>query len=226
MNKDEKMELFKNAALYPVTSEVHSKGRRDEDILLSIAEAGARVIQLRDKFANKKRFYEKAIYFREITRKYDMLLIINDHLDIALAVDADGVHLGQEDLPIKVARRLAPDLIIGASTHNKEEIVSAQNDGADYINIGPIFTTQTREGHNTFLGIEGLLELKDYAKVPFSVMGGIKAHHIPDLIRAGARIIAMVTEITESDDVSLKTREMLNKIKRTTQSLTNSKNYI
>lgn len=209
MDRAEKIEILKDCGLYVVTSEIHSKGRSDEDILISVAEGGSKVIQLRDKLSSKRRFYEKALRFREISASYRMLLIINDHLDIAIAVGADGVHLGQDDLPAKAARRISPDLIIGVSTHNKEEVISAHEDGADYINIGPIFRTHTREGHTKFLGIEGLIELKRYARIPFSVMGGIKRHHIPELIKAGAEIIAMVTEITEADDVTTRTREIL-----------------
>lgn len=201
MTKEEKMEIFRNSLLYPVTSEIHSKGRSDEEVVTAICEGGAQVVQFRDKISNKRRFYEKAKRIREITRRYNTLLIINDYIDVAMAVEADGVHLGQDDFPISEALRLAPHLIIGASTHNRDEIIRAQMEGADYINIGPIFETKTREGHSTFLGIEGFNELKNYAKVPFSVMGGIKSRHIPDLIRNGARIIAMVTEITEADDI-------------------------
>lgn len=213
MNKREKIEVFKNSLIYPVTSEVHSRGRTDEEVVKAIALGGAKIVQFRDKFSNKKRFYEKAERIREITHEFGMLLIINDYLDIALAVGADGVHLGQDDLPISAAKKIAPELIIGASTHNKEELIRAQEEGADYINIGPIFETKTREGHTRFLGIDGFLELKEYAKVPFSVMGGIKSSHIPKLVEAGARIIAMVTEITESEDITKKVRELIENMK-------------
>jgi thiamine-phosphate pyrophosphorylase len=213
MNKEEKLRIFTNALLYPVTSEVHSKGRSDIEVLYAIARGGAKVVQLRDKFSSKRVFYEKALRFREITNEYGMLLIINDYVDIALSVNADGVHLGQDDLPLTAARRIAPDLLIGVSTHNKEEILRAQEEGADYINIGPIFDTKTREGHLNFLGIEGLKELSKYARIPFSVMGGIKMRHIPQLIQAGARLIAMVTEITEAEDITGRVRELIGIIK-------------
>ncbi len=213
MTKDEKIEIFENALLYPVTGENLSKGRKDEEVLRSVAEGGARIIQFRDKFSDKRRFYEKAMRFRDITRYYKMLLIINDYVDIALAVEADGVHLGQEDMPLPAARKIAPNLIIGISTHNKEEIIRAQDKRADYINIGPIFETKTREGHTHFLGIDGLKELKRYVDIPFSVMGGIKTEHIPELVKAGARIIAMVSEITMADDITAKVQDLLRIIK-------------
>lgn len=212
MDKIEKLEIFKSCGLYVVTSEIHSKGRRDEDVLIDVAEGGCKIVQLRDKLSDKRRLYEKALRFKEITAHYKMLLIINDHLDIALAVEADGVHLGQEDLPVKAARKIAPELLIGVSTHNKDEIISAQVDGADYINIGPIFRTQTREGHTEFLGLEGLIELKRYAKIPFSVMGGIKTNNIPAIVGAGAEVIAMITEVTEAEDITTRVREILSLI--------------
>ncbi|MCX7959412.1 MAG: thiamine phosphate synthase, partial [Deltaproteobacteria bacterium] len=105
------------------------------------------------------------------------------------------------------------DRIIGVSTHNSEEIIKAQEEGADYINIGPIFETKTREGHTNFLGVDGLKNLKDYAKVPFSVMGGIKERHIPEILAAGGRIIAMVTEITQTENISEKVSKILQKMR-------------
>ncbi|MCX7942961.1 MAG: thiamine phosphate synthase [Deltaproteobacteria bacterium] len=217
MDKEEKIEVFKNSLLYPVTSEVHSRGRTDEEVVTAIAAGGAKIVQFRDKFSNKRRFYEKAKRIREITRNHNMLLIINDYVDVALAVEADGVHLGQEDLPLESAKKIAPNLIIGISTHNKDEILSAQAGGADYINIGPIFETKTREGHTQFLGVNGFIELKRYVQIPFSVMGGIKEKHLSELVSVGARVIAMVTEITEAECISEKVRGILHKIRECMQ---------
>ncbi len=212
MNREEKLRIFESALLYPVTSEIHSKGRTDEEVVKAIGLGGARIVQFRDKFSDKRKFFEKAKRIREITGGFGMLLIINDYVDIALAVDADGVHLGQEDLPVYAAKQIAPNLIIGASTHNRDEILKAQEEGADYINIGPVFETKTREGHTRFLGTGGLAELKGYAKVPFSVMGGIKERHIPELVSVGANLIAMVTEITEAEDISEKVKSLIHTI--------------
>ena len=113
-----------------------------------------------------------------------MLLIINDHVDIALAVDADGVHLGQEDLPLAAARRIAPELLIGISTHSREEALKAQGEGADYVNIGPIFPTRTKEGVTRFLGPEAIPGIAAGLEIPFTVMGGIDA---PTSSRCSAR---------------------------------------
>jgi thiamine-phosphate pyrophosphorylase len=135
-------------------------------------------------------------------------MIMNDRLDVALAVEADGVHLGQEDFPVEEARRMAPGLIIGASTHSIDEAVDAQREGASYVNIGPLFPTSTKEWTSEFLGLEGLARIAAHVQVPFTVMGGIKKAHIPDLVRAGARTIAVVTAVTAAPDPGTAAREL------------------
>ena len=129
-------------------------------------------------------------------------------MDVALSAHADGVHLGQEDLPVREARRIAPELLIGSSTHNLAEIEEAQRAGTGYLNIGPIFATQTKTVGIPPLGTDFLKELMPHVTVPFSVMGGIKARHIAELSSLGARHIAMVTEITQTPDPAEKVREL------------------
>ena len=115
------------------------------------------------------------------------------------AVDADGVHLGTEDLPVAAARRIAPDMIIGASSHTRDEFERAQTDGASYVNIGPVFETKTKHWEGAYLGLAGVQDISQVARVPFTVMGGIKSEHIPALISAGARTIALVTAVSGAD---------------------------
>ena len=138
-----------------------------------------------------------------------MLLIIDDRVDIALACHADGVHLGQEDMPVAIARKLAPELLIGTSTHNDAEIIAAQRDGTSYLNIGPVYPTQTKSVACGALGLEKFIELAKLVNIPFSVMGGIKAHNLPKLFRYGISAAAMVTEITRAPDIAGKVRELL-----------------
>ena len=135
-------------------------------------------------------------------------MIMNDHLDIALMCGADGVHLGQDDLPLAEAVKFAPDLIIGRSTHSREQALEAQSQGAAYINLGPIFPTQTKSTPVHPLGIEVIRETRGDLHIPFSVMGGIKLHHIPELVAHGAKTIAMVTEITQAENISSRVREL------------------
>jgi thiamine-phosphate pyrophosphorylase len=146
--------------------------------------------------------YRLALSFREISATAGMLLIINDHLDIALAVGADGVHLGQDDLPLAAARRLAPDLLIGVSTHSLDEALEAEREGADYVNIGPIFPTTTKAGVDRGLGPEAIGIIASRISVPFTVMGGIASANLDQVLARGARRIAMITAITQAPNIT------------------------
>ncbi len=211
------MARFERAGLYLVTSQPLSAGRTTLDIVKAALAAGVTLIQLREKDMSLREYVVLAERVRALTAEARALLIINDRVDVALGVGADGVHLGQDDLPIPHARRLAPDLIIGASTHDVEEALRAQAEGASYINIGPIFPTGTKRWERAFLGIEGLRRVAAAVCVPFTVMGGIKQDHIPDLVRAGARTIALVTAVTAAPDPEAAARDLLGTIRASTQ---------
>jgi thiamine-phosphate pyrophosphorylase len=139
--RQERTAAFEKIDLYPVTGQALSLERDNYQIVQGIIDGGAKIVQLREKHLSKIDLLVMGSRFREMTKKAGMLLIINDHIDVALGCGADGVHLGQDDLSLKAARALAPDLILGASTHNLDEALRAQADGADYVNIGPIFPT-------------------------------------------------------------------------------------
>lgn len=206
--RQKRIEKFIRSDIYPVISSEFCNGRKPVEILQSIAEAGAGIVQLREKNISKLELFRLAQEFRKLTAAYGMLLIINDHVDLALSVNADGVHLGQDDLPIEAARRIAPDIILGSSTHSEAEAIEAQTLGADYINVGPIFATQTKQVGCPALGLDLLKTIIPKVKVPFSVMGGIKEKHLAELIASGARHIAMVTEITQAPDVTARTEQL------------------
>ena len=192
-----RMARFMDAGIYLVTSQTLSMGRSTEKIVRDAVKAGARLIQLREKEMTDKEFYCLAVSVRKITDRARALLIINDRPDIAIAVGADGVHLGQDDLPISLVRKMAPDLIIGASTHSISEAREAEKQGASYINIGPLFPTKSKEVGGKFLGIKGLRRvISSGVKIPFTVMGGIKKKHIPELAGLGVRTIAVITAVT------------------------------
>lgn len=210
---DERMVRFREAGLYLVTSQSRSGGRPTLVILEAALRGGVRLVQLREKEMPLRELYAIAIEARRMTADAGALLIINDRIDVALAVGADGVHLGQDDLPIAAGRALAPDLIIGASTHSIAEADEAAADGASYVNIGPVFPTDTKVCAAGFLGLDGLREVAATVSLPFTVMGGIKRAHIPDLRTAGATIIALVTAVTEAADPEAATRDLLAAIK-------------
>lgn len=206
--KTKRLEKFQQIDIYPVVSSEFTAGRSDLDVLSAIIAGGAKIVQLREKALSKRDFFLLAEQFRTLTNKHDVLLIINDHLDIALGVDADGVHLGQDDLPLEVARRLAPDMIIGASTHNQREADLACRQGADYVNLGPIYATQTKSLSMNPLGPEIITTVGSRLDIPFTVMGGIKERHIPELMSLGASKIAMVTEITQAEDIEERVKQL------------------
>ena len=212
MRKEARIQLFQQVDVYPVTCEQLSEGRSNLQVLEAVIQGGSKIIQLREKEYPKRDLYDLALKFRDITTRAGVLLIINDHVDIALAVDADGVHLGQEDLPVEVARKLAPELLIGASTHSLEQALQGEKDGADYINIGPIFSTKTKEGVGRCLGPEAISEISPHIKVPFTVMGGINEGNIDQVLAEGARRVAMVTAITKAADIAAKVRSLRAKI--------------
>lgn len=213
MNRETRKARFEQIDIYPVTCEHLSAGRSDMEVLEAVIQGGARGIQLREKEYSKKELYRLARRFRELTSRHEVLLIVNDHVDIALAVGADGVHLGQDDLSVGAARRIAPDLIIGASTHSLEEALAAQAEGADYINIGPIFPTKTKEGASHFLGPDAIGAMAPGLKVPFTVMGGITASNIEQVLSQGARKIAMVTAVTQAPDIARTVRSFKDRIR-------------
>ncbi|MDO9390239.1 MAG: thiamine phosphate synthase [bacterium] len=207
-SKSQRLKAFQQIDLYPVTDQGLSLGRTDLEVLDGLIAGGARIVQLREKHISKKDLYHLAHAFRQKTSKAGVLLIINDHLDIALACGADGVHLGQDDLPPAAAKELAPELIIGVSTHNLEEALKAQEQGADYVNIGPIFATQTKELSMKPLGPEAIKEIAPQLKIPFTVMGGINRSNIQEVLQAGAGKIAVVTAVTKAGDIGQAVQEL------------------
>ena len=204
--RDRRMEKFRKADLYLVITEEFTAGRGTLRVLEEAADAGIRLVQLREKNITKKELFRLAEQFRRICDSYDITMIMNDHVDIALLTGADGVHLGQDDLPLKEAVEFAPDLIIGRSTHSREQAFEAEAQGAAYLNLGPIYPTQTKNTPVHPLGIEIVKEVGPLLHIPFTVMGGIKERHIPGLLAAGAKYIAMVTEITQAPDIGNRVR--------------------
>lgn len=213
MDRQERKALFEQVDIYPVTCQRLSAGRTDPEVVDGIIRGGARIVQLREKEFSAREIYRLAVELRKKTAEAGVLLIINNHVDIALAIDADGVHLGRDDLPVEAARKLAPELLIGASTHSVAEALQARDEGADYINIGPIFPTRTKEGVHSFLGPEAIPEISSRVQLPFTVMGGIKAGNMDQVLQKGARRIAMVTEITAAPDIAETVRSLRKKVR-------------
>ena len=204
----ERIELFKNSDLYPVVSSEFCNGRDVVSIVEAIAAGGAKLVQIREKNLSDSAVFELVKKCKAVTDRYQMLLLVDDRVDIAIAAGADGVHLGQDDFPLQEAKKLAPEMLFGISTHNAEEIRTALAGNCGYLNIGPMFPTQTKSVACGALGLEKIEELKKLVTCPFSVMGGIKEHHLSMLCAKGFRHIAMVTEITRAEDVTTKVKQL------------------
>ena len=200
----QRIELFEKSDLYPVVSSEFCNGRPVGDIVSMIAAGGAKIVQIREKHLSDSAVFELVTRCKRITDEYGMLLIVDDRVDIAVAAGADGVHLGQEDFPLAEAKKIAPEMLFGISTHNADEIREALAGNCGYLNIGPMFPTQTKSVACGALGLELIENLKSQVTCPFSVMGGIKEHHLPLLVGKGFKHIAMVTEITQASDVQAK----------------------
>jgi thiamine-phosphate pyrophosphorylase len=209
----ERMERFREAGLYLVTGASMSEGRTTPQIVQAALEGGCRLIQMREKGLAVRQLVDLGRQLRAMTAAADALLIVNDRLDIAMAVDADGVHLGQDDVPVNLARRIAPEMIIGASSHDEAEAAEAQARGASYVNIGPVFSTKTKQWDEPFLGIARVRDISKVLDVPFTVMGGIKQGHIADLRAAGARTVAVVTAVTAAADPAAAVVELLDALR-------------
>jgi thiamine-phosphate pyrophosphorylase len=196
----ERLERFDRPGLYVVITTEFCAGRSPVDILDACLAAGVRHVQCREKRLSDLEYTALAKAFCLRTAAASAVLIVDDRVDIALAAGADGVHLGQTDLPLTDARRIAPDLLLGASSHSLEEALRAQDDGADYVNIGPIYATQTKETGWEPLGPEAIAAIAPALRVPFTCMGGIKPGNIAPLLAAGAHRCAVVTAVTAAAD--------------------------
>lgn len=191
--------------IYGITAERFSNGRTNLEVVEEMIRGGVTTVQYREKKHLKDvgKMYVECQQIRELTRKHGVTFIINDHVDLALLVDADGVHVGQEDLPMEAVRRLlGDDKIIGLSTHNPEQAKQAVAVGADYIGVGPIFTTETKEDVCAAVGMEYLEHIAANCSLPFVAIGGIKEHNIGDIVACGAKTICLVTEIVGSGDIA------------------------
>lgn len=200
------MRNFLTTDIYGLTSAEHSRGRSNVDVVKQMLTAGIRVIQYREKHKHGRAMYEECRAIRELTLAAGATFIVNDHIDLALLVKADGVHIGQDDLPPAAVRQLVgPDLLIGLSTHSPDQAREAANCGlVDYIGVGPIFQTQTKQDVCDPVGLEYLDYVVNNIALPFVAIGGIKEHNIAAVRSRGAKIIAMVTEIVGAEDIGAK----------------------
>jgi thiamine-phosphate pyrophosphorylase len=217
MARGKKGERIRRWNLYLVTEEELSAGRKTIDIVRDAIAGGVEIIQLRDKSLPVIDRYRLGKEIKEITLKYDIDFIVNDRIDLAVALDADGVHLGQEDLPLEVARKiLGPEKIIGISVSNMQEAKLAERGGADYLGVGSVYLTESKkveEDHRS-IGAEGVAAIKRECSLPIVAIGGLKRGNCATIIKAGAAAIAVITALTQAPDVTREAREFVKTIQR------------
>ncbi len=199
-------QFIEQVTVYPVSCEKLACGRTDIQWLAGVLAGGAKIVQLRDKTSDDRSLLAKAKEFRRMTTEAGALFIVNNRIDIALLSGADGLHLGNSDIPAQEARILGPDLIIGVSANTEEQAAAAKEIGASYYNIGPIFATKTKAGLHNFIGPQAIARYSAHSDLPFTVMGGIKKEHIAELTAVGARRLAVVTALTAADNIAQETR--------------------
>ena len=186
--------IILDPSVYPARSLV--------EVLTAAAEAGASLFQYRNKTASMKEAYVEALALRQAAAKAGVLFIVNDRCDLALAVDADGVHLGQGDLPLDLARKMmGPDKLIGISTHNPDQVREAIAGKPDYLGFGPIFKPGSKQDHDPVVGLEGLRAMRRLTSLPVFAIGGIQIDQAGEVMRAGANGVAVISAILKAPDI-------------------------
>lgn len=198
------------AGIYGILGEKFSRGRSNIEVAKEMVRGGISVIQYREKREDKsfREMYRECRIIRQITREANIPFIINDFMEIALMVGADGIHQGQDDLPVRELRKLTPNLLIGCSTHSPDQARKAIDDGADYIGVGPLFTTTTKKDVCDAVGLGYLEYVAKELEIPFVAIGGIKLKNIGEVVKRGAATVCLVTEIIGAENIVDRIREI------------------
>jgi thiamine-phosphate pyrophosphorylase len=199
-----------------LTDRAWSRGRDILEVAEAAIAGGATVIQLRDKTASTRLLVEEGQALRRLTRERGALLIVNDRIDVALAVDADGAHVGQDDMPAALAREmLGPARILGVSAGNLAEAEAAVAAGADYLGVGPIYATRGKDDAGAPVGPDLLAQIAARWNTPQVAIGGISVENTTDVVRAGAVGIAVITAVVNAEDVTGAARELVGLVRAT-----------
>ena len=200
-------------SLYLVTDRGLSLGRSTRDVVEMAVRGGATCVQLREKTASTRAFIREALAIKDLLASHQVPLIINDRLDVAMAVDAEGVHLGQKDMPLDVAQSIVGDrMLIGISVESLADAIAATEGGADYLGVSPIYDTPTKTDTASALGLRGLAEIRRTVKTPLVAIGGLNADNAAEVIRSGADGVAVVSAIVSAEDPEKAARQLKNVI--------------
>ena len=196
-------------SLYLVTDRGLARGRSMVEVVEAAVSGGVTCIQLREKDCSTLEFIEQARTIKNLIGTREIPLIINDRLDVALAVGADGVHLGQNDMPLELAQKIAgPSMLIGISAESVHDAIEAENGGADYLGVSPIYATPTKTDTAPPLGLQGLREIRNRVKIPLVGIGGLNKSNSAEVIRNGADGVAVVSAIVAADDPEIAARNL------------------
>ncbi|MCW6061409.1 thiamine phosphate synthase [Clostridium sporogenes] len=199
-----------NYELYLITDRRFLKGRELKKVVEDAILGGVTIVQVREKDVSTREFYNVAKEVKEVTDHYKVPIIINDRLDIAQAINAHGVHLGQKDMHLNIARRiLGKDKIIGISVGNVKEALEAENNGADYLGIGTIFPTGSKKDVDSIIGIDGLSKIKNNISIPSVAIGGINKTNFKDVLSTGIEGISVISAILDEDDINIAANNLL-----------------
>ncbi len=197
-------------SVYLVTDRDLARGRTTLEIVAAAIRGGVSCIQLREKTCSTGEFIDESLAIRSLLARHEIPLIINDRVDVALAVKADGIHLGQKDMPCSMARQLIPEsMIVGISVESLDDAVAAQKDGADYLGVSPIYPTPTKTDTAQALGLEGLRSIRSEVDLPLVGIGGLNADNAAAVIYNGADGVAVVSAIVAADDPEAATRDLI-----------------
>ena len=187
--------------LYLITGRGETLGRNLEFVIEEALRGGVRAVQLRDKGASTKELYETAYELRRLTSRYGAKLIVNDRVDVALSVDADGVHIGSDSLPLyKVRRLLGERKLIGVSCHNQGQAITAQEMGADFVTFGPVYYTSSKASYGEPVGLERLRLVTEMLQIPVFALGGINLENCAEAVSCGVRGVALISGIISAPD--------------------------
>ena len=201
-----------NNKLYVITESGISKGRSNEEIVREAIKGGAEIIQLREKNWSKDRVKEEAIKLLKICKEKNVFFILNDYVDVALEIGADGVHLGQTDMSISEARKVCRNkLIIGLSTHSVEQAIKADKEDVDYITIGPIYKTRAKD---FTVGTEIIKEVVSKVEKPVIAIGGINKNNIDEVLKQGIKSVAVISAVVSAENVKEAAKKLVQKIKQ------------
>jgi len=195
--------------LYVITDPALSRGRSHIEVARAALEGGADAIQIRDKSSTAYNLSRVTAEIQPLARKFGAALVVNDRVDVALVTGADGAHVGQDDLPVREARRLLPrPCLIGVSAATREQAKRAQKEGADYVGVGPVFRTASKPGAGEPLGLDALAQIAAAVSIPVVAIGGINADNVLQVFEAGASGAAVISAVVAAEDISAAARAL------------------